>query len=81
MEYRPIDCNFYDFVEIFALQKKVIPILHVDEKGQKVELNSIILDTLHKDKAEWIVLANNRTIRLDRIVSLNGIQNPSFQEK
>ncbi|GAA5222204.1 Rho-binding antiterminator [Membranihabitans marinus] len=81
MDYIPINCSFYDFIEIFASRKQKISIHFERTNGDSESIDAVILDTLVKDKVEYIILSNNTTLRCDHIISLNGIINPSYTEK
>ena len=76
-EYTPIDCNFYDVIEHYAIRRQVIPIRFLDEDETEKSVNSRILDTMVRSGEEFVKLEEvPELIRMDRIISLNGELNP-----
>ncbi len=68
--YQPINCNFYDILEAAATTKKVVKIIYTTSTGEAI-LNAKIVDLYTKNKEEFMVLDNQLTIRLDKIVSVD----------
>lgn len=73
--YVPINCSFYDFLEEAATLGKLSTIEFL-ENGCVVQVESIIQTLVIKDKVEYVVLANNQAIRLDLLISFNGLPLP-----
>ena len=69
--YQPIDCNFYDILEATAVRRKVATIVYLNE-NQEVTIQSKILALFTKNSEEFMVLENDLTIRLDKLISVNG---------
>lgn len=70
-EYKPISCEYYDYIEHYAVKGEVIRIEFMDEYSQISTIKDIILDTLIKDKEEYLILKSGLKIRMDHIVSIN----------
>ena len=72
-DYKPINCSFYDYLEAFAVRKRNCTIVYHDENGNRNSVNGVISDLFIKDKAEFLLMDNNVSIRLDKIISLDDI--------
>ena len=73
--YRPIDCDYYDRLESWAVKKEKVTIKYSDGKGEK-EIMGIIKDFETRDHAEYLKLDNGTEIRLDTLISVNDIPLP-----
>lgn len=74
IKYQPISCDFYDELELLALRKTVAKIV-IRKENEIVETIENVIKTLYtKDKEEFLVLENGQEIRLDKLVSVNGIE-------
>lgn len=71
-KYTPVPCQFYDRLENLAVRKVKSLIVFVEDKSEK-SIEDFIVDFKTKDKAEFIILSNKQEIRLDKIVSVNGM--------
>lgn len=72
-DYRPIACGAYDEIEILAMHRARVELLHRDEQGQETRHAGQVVDTAVHDGAEFLVLqdgARKLEIRLDRIVRI-----------
>jgi Rho-binding antiterminator len=72
MKYQPIDCNFYDILEANAVLRKQVEIIFLDEHKALQTVQAVIKDLYIKEKAEYMKLANEQEIRLDRLISVDG---------
>ena len=72
-KYTPISCNFYDELEALATLGKIVHIHYLDDNEGKVCLEGKIDDFIIKEKVEFMVMANNVLIRLDKLVSVNDL--------
>ncbi len=71
--YTPISCSFYDRLEEAATLSKNVLIEYL--ANNKTEVRKSIITTIRlKDKIEWLVLEDGSEIRLDRILSLDGVE-------
>ncbi|MBW7888239.1 MAG: hypothetical protein H3C35_07750 [Bacteroidetes bacterium] len=70
--YQPIACSAYDRLEALAVQKTFCTILFREE-GKEKEIKGIIADLFSKENAEFLRLQSGEIIRLDAVLSVNGI--------
>jgi Rho-binding antiterminator len=71
-QYQKISCSFYDQLEALATKRTHCSIIFRNhEKEETAE--GVIVDLFSKDAAEFLQLDKGITIRLDHLVSLNGI--------
>lgn len=70
--YIPINCNYYDKLEAWAILKEEVKIHFLDSDGSEKELKGRIVDFFIKEKAEFMKLADEQEIRLDHLLSVNG---------
>jgi Rho-binding antiterminator len=70
--YIPIDCNMYDVLLSKATLKKACFIVYKNEEHEQSS-TAIIVDVYTKAKEEFMQLNNDIIIRLDKIVSVDGI--------
>jgi transcriptional antiterminator Rof (Rho-off) len=68
-KYIPIACSFYDHFEIAGLRNE-----NVNLELQNGELISGFIKTLEsrKGEGEFVILKDGSSIRLDKVVSING---------
>jgi Rho-binding antiterminator len=70
--YKPIDCNIYDVLLEKATLKKECTIVFTS--GEKtITTTAIIVDVYTKTKEEFALLNDGTIIRLDKIVSVDGV--------
>lgn len=78
--YKPIDCSYHDVLLSKATLRKVVHLVYTDEKGIRQNAESRIVDVYTRSKEEFAELENGLTIRLDHIVSVDGIIRPESGE-
>ena len=76
MKYKPVNCGFYDHFEAAITLRKKVQIEAIDEQGQKIHLTTKPIDLLLENREEFLILENKQKIRLDHIVSFDGVVNP-----
>ncbi len=77
--YQPISCNFYDLLLDAATRKQVVPlVLYSPTMEGTISLEATILDVFTRKGEEFMTLGNGEEVRLDRIVSVNGIALEGF---
>jgi len=69
--YKPIDCHFYDELESSAVKRVNSKILYLDDKNEKKQCEGLIVDFIHINKAEYLVMKDGFKLRLDKIIKLN----------
>ena len=72
--YTPIDCSYYDRLEAWATRRQEVQIVYrLAESGGEQTLRSKINDLQTKEGVEYMHLAIGEVIRLDQLVSVEGI--------
>lgn len=69
--YIPIDCSFYDELELIALRGSEAEIIYLAENNP-VRKHGIIRSLESKAGAEYMILTDGTEIRLDNLLSING---------
>ncbi len=77
-KYIPIDCNYYDVLEAFATKRTLVDILYKDEQQNPQQVQSKIVDFFILDKVEHLKLKDGQSIRLDFLISVNGLRPPEI---
>ena len=74
--YQPIDCDYYDRLEAWATMQTDCLIVFKDAEGKEQQLTAKIADVYTKDKIEYLKTDPGLVIRLDALLSVNGIVLP-----
>ncbi|MFZ4620677.1 MAG: hypothetical protein ACOYNS_08965 [Bacteroidota bacterium] len=69
--YQNISCSYYDRLEAFATRKAECVIIYND--GTEKNETGVIVDLFASDGAEYLKLNSGTVIRLDHLVSINGL--------
>lgn len=72
-DYKPVSCAFYDELEAAAVKRTLCTIVYEDN-GVKNSVKSLVVDFKTNRKEEFMILDNKAEIRLDKIISFNGIK-------
>lgn len=70
--YKPISCDFYDELEAYATQKKIVAVEFETPEGHMRHCEVRIVNLETRNKEEFVLLDNGLEIRLDYIHSVNG---------
>ncbi|MDD8018036.1 MAG: hypothetical protein PHP42_06655 [Bacteroidota bacterium] len=70
--YQSISCSLYDELEALATKHTNVPIVYKDSTNE-MTVKAVIVDLFAKDGAEFLKLNNGTIIRLDHLVTVNGI--------
>ena len=73
-DYRPISCDFHDELQLISLRKMIVPIVYRKQDDMEITIESKIADLYTREKEEFLLLPSGEEIRLDRLVSVNGIE-------
>lgn len=76
MEYQPIDCSFYDELEARATLRRLCQIAYRDGNGALQHAEGIIQDLFIREKTEYLLLNTGQAIRLDWLISVDGLHVP-----
>ena len=75
-KYSPIYCGFHDYLEHYATRKQYIQIQYFDSINAFRNTHSIIKHIYSIKGEEFLELVSGEKIRLDKLISVNGHQNP-----
>jgi Rho-binding antiterminator len=78
--YQPISCEFHDVLESLATKARRAPVVYVGDDGALHEVSAVITDLFGRDGVEFMVLDSGETVRLDRIVTVDGVRLADFQD-
>lgn len=70
--YEPISCKFYDQLQV-AIQRKIpSSIIYFNEKKEQERITGLLRTLESIDYHEFLVLEDEKKIRLDLVISFNG---------
>lgn len=70
--YQPIDCDIHDALLARASLRRPCQLTVRQPDGPPLELNGVIDDVYTRAGAEYLVLRDGPTFRLDQILALDG---------
>lgn len=76
-DYIPVDCTFHDLLESLATTGKPSRILFVTEAGAAQSRTAAITDLFAHQGEEFLVMSTGDTVRLDRLVEIDGVPMPA----
>lgn len=74
--YQPINCDYYDRLEAWATMHTICLLVFQDEAAGEQQVSARIEDLYTLNKVEYLRLDNGLLIRLDQLLSVNGIPLP-----
>lgn len=72
-KYIPVSCDFVDLIEIKATQKVLVHINYKDRSNTVHTLHTRIKTWETRNKVEYLITIENEEIRLDDVISIDGI--------
>lgn len=72
--YIPINCEFHDVLEATATTGRRVAIEYLDTSGQQQTVRARITDLQAHSGEEHMLLDDGSRIRLDAIVSVDGVR-------
>ena len=78
MSYIPVNCEFHDYLEEFAMRRKQLNVNYLDETGVAQQREAVITDVFAKEGADYMTLSTGELIRLDRLIEVDGIRLDAF---
>lgn len=72
--YKPIACSYHDLLLDLSTTNTKVKVVY-QSGNNSLTTESVIKDIYTKQKAEWMQLKNGILIRLDQILSVNGLEN------
>ena len=76
-EYKPISCDFHSYLEHFAVQRETVLLKCFPSSPEDIEG---VIEDLYTKKNEEFIVVNSLHIRLDEIISVNGVELSDFQQ-
>ena len=76
--YIPISCAFHDQLELLATTRKPARIVFHDAENALHEQTSTLVDVYAQGHAEYLRTGSGETIRLDRLVEVDGFKLANF---
>jgi Rho-binding antiterminator len=70
--YIPIDCNYYDKLEAWAVLRQEVEVVFLQESEKEEVLRGLIEDFFIEEGAEYMKMKDGKSLRLDRLVAVNG---------
>ena len=67
-------CGLYDQLEIFSMRKTRVEIYYINIDGDELKEEGIITDIISKDGIELIVFNNEKHIKTQDIIAVNGLE-------
>ncbi len=74
-DYQRISCDYYDYLEMYAIQKQQLILKYKDAHNQTAEKKIQIKTLETKNKEEFMISTDGMRLRLDKIISLTPISN------
>lgn len=75
--YEPVDCDFVDELENFAVRKIPVIVEYWNDKAELVQLSGLIQDIFTTaEKEEFLRFSEGTTVRLDRIYEVREKELP-----
>ena len=74
--YQPVACGFYDRLEVFALRRTPVEVVYRDAEGETQAVQTHLADVFARGKEEYALLGTGEAVRLDRLVSVGGVEVP-----
>jgi Rho-binding antiterminator len=71
--YVPINCEFHDVLEATATTRRRVAVLYIADDGQQQTVRARITDLQASNGVEHMVLDDEKRIRLDAILSVDGM--------
>lgn len=73
-DYRPIDCSLHDQIELLALRGRPVVLRVREPDGTTREIEDTVVDWVARDGVEWVITGAGEEIRMDRLVTVDGIE-------
>lgn len=76
--FLPVDPDFYDIVEVF--ENKHIKVFYFGVDSTVQESEGPYLGIQKDATGEYLTIKNDKRVRLDRVITINGKVGPAFDE-
>ena len=74
--YHPIACDFHDLLEALATTRTPARIRFLDAEGTVRQRTATLTDVCAREGAEYCSMSTGETVRLDRLVAVDGTRRP-----
>ena len=74
----PVDHDFHDVIVDAQKAGKNAKIHYFDVVGKVADESGMIKDTMNNELGEFVILENEVTIRLDKVITLYGRPGPAY---
>ena len=71
--YHPIACGLHDELQLRVMRGRTVEVRWVDAAGGVVVRDASLADVFSRDGAEFLRLVDGPDIRLDRLLSVDGL--------
>lgn len=71
--YEPVSCEFHDVLESAAVRRQPVAVVYRDDGGVQATVVDVITDVAAKAGEEFMTLQGGLSLRLDRLVSVDGV--------
>lgn len=78
--YQPIEPVFYDTILALVAKHAGVRLQFYSDIREFITLHATLKELIRKDEAEYLVLTTGEEVRLDRIVRINDIPAPGYDE-
>jgi len=75
-DYQPINCHYYDLLELVALRRSLVEVRYRDQRGNEKVQQVCIEDLWAKEGEEFMRMSDEVVIRLDQLISVDGQARP-----
>ena len=79
-DYIPIDCHFYDLLEVAATQRRRVELQYFNDLRQLCLGSGVINTFFIRDKVEFMQLKSGEEIRLDHLIRLDDTPAPLYAD-
>ena len=77
---KPLTTDFQEVLNQVIEQRVFSKIQYRTELQEFITVTSLIKEKVKENEVESVVLANGESIRLDKIVSINGVISPGYED-
>ncbi|MFW5656508.1 MAG: hypothetical protein ACOCXS_02820 [Bacteroidota bacterium] len=78
--FTPVDPETYDLIDNLAENNKKFKVFYFDPDSNLEEQKGKYTGIQKEKDGEYLIMQENKKIRLDRVVTINGKPGPAFEE-
>lgn len=71
-DYTPIACDLHDRLQLLVMRGRLVSLVVRDDDGVARTVATHLVDVLTRDGAEWVVTGDGTSLRLDRLIEVDG---------